>query len=352
MAQMQGGSYGIYRFRGQARVKREVLTWSLILKAMGPEVLAASGVATADPSDADYWKREILIFQSGLLADLPEGLVAVRCFGVFEYPGQEFWLWLEDVEDTVWSWEDYGLAARHVGQFNGAYLSGRPVPQATWLSTGRVRRWLAQGEAGIADIQRLSRYPFNRSWLGSDGVTRILHLWTEQARLLAALDRLPRTFCHHDAFRRNLMIRRNGAGQAETVAIDWAKAGTGAIGEEMATLVTMSVVFLELEADQLQELEAIVLTGYLAGLREAGWQGDPQLVRFGYAATAAISFGLGLAGIILTRFTTVEWIPTLEEIAGRPIVIDALLSERAIMQRHLLDLGDEALALLDGGLAL
>jgi len=32
-------------------------------------------------------------------------------------------------------------------------------------------------------------------------------------------------------------------------------------------------------------LEQIALDGYLAGLGDAGWQGNPDLVRFGYAAT-------------------------------------------------------------------
>jgi hypothetical protein len=83
------------------------------------------------------------------LDDLPPGLVAVRCFGVVEYPDQEFWLWLEDVEDRTRSRADYGLAAYRLGQFNGAYLCGRPIAQAAWLSTGEVCTQLEWGEAGI-----------------------------------------------------------------------------------------------------------------------------------------------------------------------------------------------------------
>ena len=60
----------------------------------------------------------------GMLNDLVGDLVAPRCMGIVEYPDKESWLWLEDIGesgDGVWSLERYGLAARHLGQFNGAY---------------------------------------------------------------------------------------------------------------------------------------------------------------------------------------------------------------------------------------
>lgn len=345
-AQERGGSFGIYRFSGRARQGDAVHDWSLILKAMGGDVTAANTVATADPADADYWKREILINQSGMLTDLPGGLVAARCYDVVEYPrSQEYWLWLEDVTDTDWTLETYGQAARHLGQFNGAYLNGLPIPQADWLSTGRIRRWMYLGEDGLGDIEQLSQHLLNKQWLGDDGVARILRLSAQRERLLAALARLPRTFCHHDAFRRNLMFRHNSAGQAETVAIDWAKTGSGAVGEETATMVAMSVLFFEVEATQFKELEANVLSGYVEGLRDAGWHSDARLVRFGYAATASLSVGLGVAGILLTRSPTTESAQFVETVIGQPY--DAFLRETAITLRHIFDLGDEALALLD-----
>jgi hypothetical protein len=36
----------------------------------------------------------------------------------------------------------------------------------------------------------------------------------------------------------------------------------------------------------MQELEEIAFDGYLKGLRDVGWQGDPQQVRLGYTAAS------------------------------------------------------------------
>jgi hypothetical protein len=343
IVQASGGSYGVYRFNGQAHSQGRMRPWSLILKATAAAVLAAGPIASADASDVFYWKREVLIYQSGILANLPEGLVAVRCFGVVEYPDQEFWMWLEDVDDRAWSREDYGLAAYHLGQFNGAYLTGRPIPQAPWLSSGHLRTWLDWGEAGIMDIERLSRHPINQKWLERNAVARMIHLWSERERLLAALDCLPRTFCHYDAVRRNLMIRCNSAGEAETVAIDWAMAGIGFVGAEIAAMIGGGVY--EIPACELEGFEAVAFSGYIAGLRRAGWLGDLQLARFGFVATIALFMGLGMAGHLLLLFAETDEIEFQERFFGRPS--DELTAERAVFQRYFLDLGEEALALLD-----
>jgi hypothetical protein len=61
---------------------------------------------------------------------------------------------------------------------------------------------------------------------------RIEQFWGQRHDLLRALDHLPVCFCHHDAFRRNLLARN----VAETVAIDWSYTGFGAVGEESGTL--------------------------------------------------------------------------------------------------------------------
>ena len=77
-----GGGAGqcVYRFAGSAQDQGQTVPWSLILKA----VRAPEG--EVDPSASSYWKREMLAYQSGLLADLPAGLAAPRCFGVVELP--------------------------------------------------------------------------------------------------------------------------------------------------------------------------------------------------------------------------------------------------------------------------
>ena len=240
LAHESGHSYGLYRFGGSAQIRDRTVPWSLILKATG------APFGSDIPAHWQYWKREMLAYQSGLLDDLPGSLVAPRCFGTAEYPGDECWIWIEDIAEETDSWplERYGLAARHLGQFNGAYLAGRPWPDEPWLSRGRVRDWLAESEPIIGNLRSLSYHPLAQLWFRDDSVERTLRLWRERASFLAALDRLPRSLCHHDAFRRNLLARGGPGGQAQTVAIDWAIMGTGAVGEEIAALVGISLRYL------------------------------------------------------------------------------------------------------------
>jgi len=70
------------------------------------------------PTRWNYPAREALAYERGLLDDLPPGLEAPRCFGHTEHDGQHH-LWLEDLGSTAMHWrlEDYGKAARALGQW-------------------------------------------------------------------------------------------------------------------------------------------------------------------------------------------------------------------------------------------
>lgn len=335
-----GHAYGIYRFQGGAQAEGRPLGWSLILKILGP----ATG--SQEPAALDYWEREALVYRTGLLDDLPGGLAAPRCMEVVEHQGGELWMWLEDVAQSggkVWSLERYGLAARHLAQFNGAYLVGKPIPEAPWLLTDHLRRRLALAEPGIAALPQLSQHPLFEVLLPGDSLERSLRLFEERHRLLAFLDRLPRTLCHHDAFRRNLIARTLHDGRAQTVAIDWAALGPGGPGEEIAPLFSGSLKFVAFDLDKLADLDAVIFAGYVDGLRDAGWQGDPRLVRLGYAATAALT-GIADRGI--------KWRSVARRVAALPAgaELPRLLNPGGWAQTsatHLypLGLGDEALTI-------
>jgi hypothetical protein len=133
------GVYGVYRFSGHAIARGETLPWSLILKASG------SATSSNDLTAWNYWKREALVYQSQLLDTLPSGLIAPRCYGVVEQADEEVWLWLEDIHEKigrVWLVARYGVAAHHLGQFNGAYLAGRDLPVQPWLTQSVWPDWL------------------------------------------------------------------------------------------------------------------------------------------------------------------------------------------------------------------
>jgi hypothetical protein len=99
----------------------------------------------------------------------------------------------------------YALVARHLGQFSGAYLVERSLPDAPWLSTGWLRGWVSANEAAIDHLRRVVDHPLVRQ-VYPEGVARsFLRLWSERGLYLDRLDRLPHTLCHLDAFRRNLL---------------------------------------------------------------------------------------------------------------------------------------------------
>jgi hypothetical protein len=278
-----GAGTAIYRFAGQGREQGQTVPWSLILKTLHPQIPADA------PSAWNYYKREADAYRSGWLADLPGGLAAPRCFGVLEHPDGTCWIWLEDVRDEIgphWPLEHYRVVARHAGQFNGVYLVDRPLPSWPWLSVGWMRQYVEQAAPALPLLRDSLDHPLvRRAWPG-DAIDRFFRLWEERDLFLDALDRLPQTICHLDVFRRNLFACKMADGGDQTVAVDWAFAGRGAIGEELVPLIQASVAFYEVGPEKAQALEEIVFDGYFEGLRDAGWRGDPRQVRLGYAAAS------------------------------------------------------------------
>jgi hypothetical protein len=248
-----------------------------------------------------YWRREALAFKSGLLADLPDGLAAPRCYGVIEHPSGECWIWLEDLKDDVateWTLDHYGVIARHLGRFNGAYLTGRLVPTSPWLGS---RSWLRDSHARtaasrattLAQLHNSLDHPLVRRAYPPDVVEILSREWAEGGKLdstllLDALDRLPQTPCHNDAIQNNLFTRYTPDGLLQIVAIDWELMGIGWIGQEMKKLVNHPITNITLDGAQARERDRIAFEGYLEGLRDAGWRGDPRQARFGQIAYEAI----------------------------------------------------------------
>ena len=144
-----------------------------------------------------------------------------------------------------------------------------------------------------------------------------------------------------DAFRRNLFIRHDGQGESEVVAVDWTYVGIGALGEDLVSLVHGSLAFSEVAIAEARNLDALCMEGYLEGLNDVGWRGDPRQVRLGYAAGSAMIFGIGYTGM---EPPSEEIIPWLEEVSGRHI--DELRIQTTERRHFLLELADEALALM------
>jgi hypothetical protein len=328
----------LFLLSGMARVGPAERPWRVILKACSPVA------ARDDPARIDYWKREGLLYGSGLLGALPGGLGAPRCYRCDELADGSVCFWLEQIreEEHAWAIPRWSLAARHLGQFNGAYLSGRPLPQAPWLTGGRLRAWLARHGPLVARIAAAPADPAVHQWWPQPVVDAVLRLWDERESLLAALERLPQTFGHGDAIRRNLFARRRADGTEETVAIDWEFAGRMAAGEEAGQTLSVAGAFFDLEPADLPALDEALFAGYLAGLQDAGWRGERRQVRFAYAAHAALRNAFNAVGA------------TVPDEAGRAAAHqnyghswEELAERRAAVRPYLLRYATEARRLLE-----
>ena len=347
---------GVYRVAGTARDADTSVPWSLIVKVLRspagmplPDGEVFPPDLAEDPTLFNYWKREALAYTAGLLDDLPGGLATPRCFGSIERPGPSAWLWLEDVTqaaDAVWPPARYGLAAHHLGAFNGAYLTTRQLPTAPWLSRHWLRSWVA------VPITQLMAYledhgawdhPTIQAACPAPAPARLRQLWRDREAFLAALERLPQALCHLDAFRSNLIARQN-AGREETVALDWAFVGPAAVGEELSALVVASLLRGAVPLADAVALEEAAFEGYLAGLREAGWTGNPRAVRLGYVASAPLRYGLVALMDLLRSVIDAGHAATLEREEGRPF--QEIVAQRGALVAFLLDRVDEARELL------
>lgn len=281
---------GLFLFSGHRRSGQAITPWSVALK-----VLRDSG-QEQNPRDLWYWKRELLAYESGLLAHLPGPVAAPRYYGSLEL-AEGVGMWMEHIIPTGpldWTLDQYGFAARQLGQFNGAYVNGTPLPDYPWLSTGLARAWSG---GPVEKLEKAWENPIIRQTFSEKIHERCRQLWAERERFWAVLDQLPQVFSHFDFQRRNLFLRKGVNGRDEVAAVDWASCGIGALGGELYSLIGMSMFLGESRLSaQASILDRLAFEAYLEGLEQAGWMGNPDLVRLGYIAWAGLWLGASTPG--------------------------------------------------------
>jgi hypothetical protein len=149
-------------------------------------------------------------------------------------------------------------------------------------------------------------WPLVRDNLSRARAAPMRRMRDDQPLFLGALDRLPRTVCHFDLHPANLFTV-NG----DTVLIDWAFVGIGALGEDPAVLVADAVLDFHVAPEQFDDLFEVVRRGYVDGLGDAGWSGPAELVELGMSATLGARYA---------------WIG--------PAMLRAVTSQRSVMNRR------------------
>jgi Phosphotransferase enzyme family len=342
---MGAATGAMYRVTGSALVDRQAVPWSSILKVLNLTASSTNPASRAIDHPL-YWEREALAYQSGLLEDLPGGLTAPRCLAVTRRADNALWLWLDEAREhhgSRWPLNQYARAARCLGRFNGAYLAGRPMPAYSWLCGPASLRGMLDHFAGFEDVIRdpqAWQQPLVQRAIPASAAPRLLRLWAERAPLIDALERVPQTLCHKDAWRRNMFA--NMSDSDALVMIDWAYVGRGELGVDAGDLFAASYSLFGVEPCEPRELDQVVFGHYLTGLRAAGWQGDWRLARFGYAAYAALKYGC------LTFWLRDAGDPpshtAWERLAGYPMA--DYVENQGRLVAYLLDLADEARGLI------
>jgi len=280
---------GILRVSGHGRDSLGVRPWSVALKIiMKPET-------DGEPSHLGYWMREIYAYDTGLVTSLPGPVVPARYYGTTMHPDSA-WLWMElltEATGSQWQLEDYAFAADQLGRFNGACAIGGPLPDAPWLTRDHARVWTSW-----LDFETAWQQPQVQHSFPARTRVRLEQLWAERERFFTTLDRLPQVFSHFDYKRSNLFLRQRDDNQREIVAVDWGDCGIGALGGELVFLIGASAWFFDWEPADVADLSATAFEAYMHGLREAGWQGDQNLIRLAYSAWVALHFGLTMPASI------------------------------------------------------
>jgi hypothetical protein len=331
---------GIYRIWGTADDPDGNHAWSVVLKLVRP-----AGNITNEPTYYAYWRREWFVYAvpDAVLPSPADNLAAPRCFGAGE-DDEGYWLWLEDIVETAerpWPLAQYGLAARHLGVFNGRFLVDRSLPRYSWLTTDVLRTYAAGYDAQWASLAELRDSPLARRGWPAEQLDRMRAMWGKRDELLAAEAWLPRTVCHGDAVNANLLARTTPDGIEQTVAIDWAFAGIGPLGLDLATLFRSALG--PVDDGYLATLDRVVFTGYLDGLVAVGWNGDHRLVRLGFAVAVALRYALNPLSGFTASITDDESRRTLELFAGMPF--EDFLDGVVRVRNHGLQLAVEALGL-------
>jgi len=247
-----------------------------------------------------YWKREALVYQSGLLNQLPSGIRAPKCYVVEEKSHGDVWIWLEDINiETMqcdWSFNQMGKVSYLLGKFNGSYLSGNSLPTETFLCNTWLRSWIkvctsyakpVQEQKVLWDcyIKELDIINATADYIWNCYSCSISRLRS----LLETLNVLPRVFAHQDVHWDNIFIEQL-EDRDSLVAIDWQFASISGVGEELGRIFGYALLKNKVPVNKVEQYKVALFQSYLQGLRDSGWNGDAKLARFGFCLAAGSRF--------------------------------------------------------------
>ncbi|MEU7898055.1 phosphotransferase [Nonomuraea sp. NPDC049152] len=271
---MNAVTRGIWRITADRPVILKVLT--------GSDNGRPGWESSHDPRHWNYWRREAEVYAEGLPRLWKDsGLRAPEPLAVVERDDGDVALYLEDVSDggASWSLDRHALMALQLGRAQG----GTPEIERPWLSRSFLRGYVGSKAVPyeLLDDGEAWRHPLVRDHFPEGLRGELVRLHRDREWFLELTESLPRALCHLDLWPNNLV-----SSGPDTVLLDWAFVGDGALGEDLGNHIPDSVFDLFVPAADLPALDRACYGSYVRGLREAGWRGDERLVRLAVCASA------------------------------------------------------------------
>lgn len=273
----------ILRLHGLVKLYNELEPWCVILKIIKPDTEEKDNFI-----HHNYWRREALVFESGVLKELPNSIYTAKSYLVEEQQDGTIWLWMEYVEgDYAYTIEQFSYIARQLGRFNGAYLVGvNKLPEDEWICRAWLKSWTTASRKYAPNMEAYA------SRISIDNIQSTWAWYQEMLKnidsSLDSLQQLPRVLAHQDLSQMNMLLVPKESSESHLVLIDWQFMSISGIGEDLGKLFGVNMSLGIIPPTQYQMYQDSLFTSYIDGLREVGWQGDARMAQYGLCLSTAL----------------------------------------------------------------
>jgi Phosphotransferase enzyme family len=276
------------------------------------------------------WRQELSLWEPSFAGCMPAGLRPPALYRMTDLGDDRLLLWMEDIDahgDTCWNLDLFTRAARALGGL-AALRSTPELLAGTGHPPGWALRLYAQGRVLLGGVPQLADDDlWSRPMLAAAVDARLRDDLRRIAEALPAildrLDTLPQTLAHGDASPQNLLVSRDEPGVL--VAIDVAFQCPLAVGFDLSQLLVGLAHAGHVTTDQLSAIHERLVPAYVAGMREHGFDADPEQVAYGYVGALTVR-----SALTSLPYEMLEGPPT-DELAE-------LVRQRAALTRFLADL--------------
>ncbi|MEY3999911.1 MAG: hypothetical protein RLZZ626_266 [Actinomycetota bacterium] len=224
-------SLGVYRASGTASTASGDKPFSVVVKhlADGQPIMVAS-----EPTHWNYWRREIVFFESPIAARIPASLAYPRYLGQTELADGTFLFWNGDLGDlgkSVWTWDECIHATELVAELNSIDVSD--AAEYPWLNRTQPEGWLELREAYFEPAYRKFMQVVETKPETVTGYETYGAWVPKQVEINAIIHSHRQVFAHGDFNLNNLVPSKGDRG---LIALDWQLCGMASVGSEISAI--------------------------------------------------------------------------------------------------------------------